>query len=164
MKTFPIALRSIPVYLGGLNLRSIEVEAIAQSIHHLISLYIADTPSKLLLKTIIEYHQLELGTDTQLFSLSYASFGALATSTWITNLWQHACNFCLLITLLPLQMNIVKQEGDDFINDVVLRLNFPVDQREAINRVRIHLQLLLILDLLIYKKEYNQVLLKIRPN
>ena len=81
MKTFPIALRSLPVHLGGLNLQSIEVEAIAQAIHHLISLYTADTPTKLLLKTIIEYHQLELGTDTQLFSLSYASFGTLATST-----------------------------------------------------------------------------------
>ena len=108
IKTFPIALRSMLVYLGGLNLRSIEVESIAQVIYHLISLYTADTPTKLLLKTIIKYYLLELGTDTQLFSLSYASFGALATSTRITTLWQHVCNFCLLITLPPLQMKIVK--------------------------------------------------------
>ena len=80
MKMFPIALRSMPVYLGGLNLQSIEVEAIVQAIY-LILLYTADTPTKLLLKTIIEYHQLELGIDTQLFSLSYASFEALAIPT-----------------------------------------------------------------------------------
>ena len=127
MKMFPIALRSMPVYLGGLNLQSIEVEAIAQAIHHLISLYTADMPTKLLLKIIIEYHQLELGTDTQLFFLSYASFGALATSIWITILWQYTCSFHLLITLPPLQMRIVKQEGDDFINEVALRLNFLVN-------------------------------------
>ena len=64
MKMFPITLRSMPVYLGGLNLKSIEVEAIAQAIHYLISLYTANTPTKLLLKTIIKYHQLELSTDT----------------------------------------------------------------------------------------------------
>ena len=99
---FPIVLRSMPVHLGGLNLQSIEVEVIVQAIHHLILLYTADTPTKLLLKTIIEYHQLELGTDTQLFSLSYASFGALAIPTWIITLWQHACSFRLLIILLLL--------------------------------------------------------------
>ena len=63
MKTFPLVMRSVPSYLGGLNLQLIEVESIAQAIHHLISLYTAETPTKLLLKTIIEYHQLELGTD-----------------------------------------------------------------------------------------------------
>ena len=63
MKTFPIVMRSAPVHLGGLNLQSVEVEALAQALHHLISLYAAETPTKLLLKTIIEDCQLELGTD-----------------------------------------------------------------------------------------------------
>ena len=63
MKTFPTVMRRVPAHLGGLNLRSVEVEALAQAIHHLISLYEADTPTRLLLKTIIEYHQLELGTN-----------------------------------------------------------------------------------------------------
>ena len=81
MKTFPVVMRSVPTHLGGLNLQLVEVETIAQAIHHLISLYAAETPTKFLLKTIIEYYQLELGTDKQLFSLSYESFGILATPT-----------------------------------------------------------------------------------
>ena len=63
MKIFLLVMRSAPSYLGGLNLQSIEIESIVQAIYHLISLYIAETLTKLLLKTIIEYHQLELGTD-----------------------------------------------------------------------------------------------------
>ena len=47
---------------------------------------------------------------------------------------------------------MVKQEGDEFITDVAIRLNLPIEQRVAINRVRIHLQLLLVSDLLIHKK------------
>lgn len=41
----------------------LEVEDIAQEIHHLVSLYSADTSTKLLLKMITEYYQVELGTD-----------------------------------------------------------------------------------------------------
>ena len=62
MKTFPIVIRSLLTFLGGLNLQLLEVEAIAQVIHHLVSLYSLDTPTKLLLQTIIEYYQLEIGT------------------------------------------------------------------------------------------------------
>ena len=55
MKTFPVILRSIPVFLGGLNLQLLEVESIALVIHYLAILYSAKTSTKLLLKTIIEY-------------------------------------------------------------------------------------------------------------
>ena len=56
MKIFPMIMRSLPTFLGGLNLQLLEVEAIAYAIHHLVSLYSSETPTKLLLKTIIEYH------------------------------------------------------------------------------------------------------------
>ena len=56
MKTFPMIIRSLPTFLGGLNLQLLKVEAIAQAIHHLILLYSSETRTKLLLKTIIEYH------------------------------------------------------------------------------------------------------------
>ena len=49
----------------------LEVEAIAQVIHHLVSLYLDNTTTKLLLKTIIEYYQIELGIDRKIFKLEY---------------------------------------------------------------------------------------------
>ena len=72
-------MRSLPTFLGGLNLQLLEVEAIVYVIHHLVSLYSSETPTKLLLKIIIEYHQLEIGTDTQIFTLDFESYGILAT-------------------------------------------------------------------------------------
>ena len=71
MRTFPIIMRSVPAYLGGLNLRRLEVEAIAQALHHLVSLCASETPTRILLKTLIEHHQLEIGTDEQLFTLDF---------------------------------------------------------------------------------------------
>ena len=62
IKVITIVIRGVIFYLGGLNLQLIEVESIAQAIHYLISLYTAETLTKLLFKTIIEYYQLELGT------------------------------------------------------------------------------------------------------
>ena len=56
MKTFLLVIRSLPFYLEGLNLQSIEVESLAQVIHYLTLLYAVETLTKLLLKTIIEYH------------------------------------------------------------------------------------------------------------
>ena len=45
MKIFPVIMRSLPTFLGGLNLQLLEVEAIIQAIHYLISLYSSETPT-----------------------------------------------------------------------------------------------------------------------
>lgn len=86
MKNFHIVMRSIPAFLGGLNLQRLEVEAIAQALYHFTSLYSSETPTQLLLKTLIEYHQLEIGIDEQIFSLGVESYHILSTHAWITSL------------------------------------------------------------------------------
>ena len=152
MKTFPVVMRGVPAFLGGLNLHLAEVEGFAQSIHHLISLYEANTPTRGLLQILLEYHQLELGLDKQLFSLTFSRFSNLTTETWITSIWKHLSHFNLHLVLPPLALNIDRQDGDEFITEAVIRLGIQSDHRESINRVRIHLKLLLISDLLVYKK------------
>ena len=87
MKTFPNMMRGVPDYLGGLNLHLVEVEALVQAMHHLILLCKVDNLTRLLLQTLIEYHQLELGTDKQLFTLPFEKHSTLKMETWITSLW-----------------------------------------------------------------------------
>ena len=57
MKIFLIVLRSCPLELGELGLQSFKVESIIQVINYLISLYMLDTTTKLLIKTAIKYTQ-----------------------------------------------------------------------------------------------------------
>ena len=122
MKTFPIIMRTSPTFLGSLNLYQLEVETIAQAIQYLVSLYSSNTPTRLLLKTMIEYYQIELSTDIQFFSLEFEACGILATPTWILLLLQHACHFNISINLPALNLGIEKQEGDAFILDMVIQL------------------------------------------
>ena len=74
-------MRTSPTFLYSLNLHQLEVEAIVQAIQHLVSLYSSDTLTHLLLKTMIEYHQIELGADIQFFLLDFEAYGILATPT-----------------------------------------------------------------------------------
>ena len=48
--------------------------------------------------------------------------------------------------------NTIKEKRDEHVNKVVLRLRLPVEQRMDINRVQMHLQLMLVSDLLTHKK------------
>ena len=48
-------------------------------------------------------------------------------------------------------MGAVMQDGNMFMSDIALQKNLPADQRKAINRVRICLNLLLLSDLLVHK-------------
>ena len=41
--------------------------------------------------------------------------------------------------LLSLNLGIIKQEGDEFATEMVVKLNLSSRQRQAINRVRIKL-------------------------
>jgi hypothetical protein len=68
------------------------------------------------------------------------------------SLWRNISTFRISIKLPDLQLGIVKQEGDEFVSDVVLRLDLLKEHRIAINRVHIHLQLILISDLLVHKR------------
>ena len=74
MKTFLVSMRFCLVELGGLRLHSLEVESIAQAINHFFLLYIVDTPARLLLKTMIEYMQLEVGITEFFLIRSFKDF------------------------------------------------------------------------------------------
>ena len=81
MHTFPLVMSSAPTEIGSLNLRSLEITSEVQAIHHLVSLSTSGKPSKLLLVTEIEYHQLEVGIEQLFLSSSYAKLYELGTST-----------------------------------------------------------------------------------
>ena len=55
-KTFSAVMRSVTLFLGGLNLYLIEAKVIAQEIHYITLLCAEETLTKLLLKTIIEHY------------------------------------------------------------------------------------------------------------
>ena len=63
MRAFSLVTCSTPPDIGGLDLHSLEITCRAQAIHHLVLLFTRCTPSKFLLITAIEHHQLEIGVE-----------------------------------------------------------------------------------------------------
>ena len=74
MMTFPTSLRSAPVSIGGLDLQSAEITSRVQEINHLILLITISTPSKLLLISALESHQLEVGVPDLFLTSSFSDF------------------------------------------------------------------------------------------
>lgn len=76
-----------PTAIGGLDLQLLEIESGVQAIQRLVSLFLSDSTSNFLLSTAIEYHQLEVGTESLFFDTPFPILSPLATSTWVTHLW-----------------------------------------------------------------------------
>ena len=73
MYSFPLAMRSAPTEIGVLHQRSLEITSGVKAIQNLVPLLISDIPSKLLLLTAIECHQLEAVADQIFFLLRLLS-------------------------------------------------------------------------------------------
>ena len=74
IKIFLVSMRFCLVELGGLGLYLLEVESIVQAINYFVSLYVADTSTRLLLKIMIECAQLEVGITEFFLKKSYKDF------------------------------------------------------------------------------------------
>ena len=105
MRTFALVTRGAPSAIGGLGLSSLDILCGAKAIHHLVSLFTSCTPSKLLSITAIEFYQLEIGVEGLFLRRLYTLLSALATSTWITHLWEflqlYKLKNCLPTLVLP---------------------------------------------------------------
>ena len=113
MHTFPI---------GGLNLHSLEITSRVQAIHHLVSFFTSETPSKLLLVTEIKYDQLEVGVEQLFLSSSCAKLHKLETSTWTIHLWEFIHIYHLEVYLPTLNLPSSSCVNDATIIVTLLRL------------------------------------------
>ena len=65
--------------VGGLGLKSLELEQGMESLSHLVGLWISNTPFSALLRTSLELLQLEVGTGTCMLHSSFKKLSCLAT-------------------------------------------------------------------------------------
>ena len=149
MRTFPLVMRGNPSAIGGLDLRSLQITFGAQAIHHLVSLFTSCTPSKLLSITAIEFHRLEIGVEGLFLRRLYTLLSALATSTWITHLWEflQLCNLELCLPTLVLPSSSCS--NDATLINLLLSSGWKGNKLRLVNQARVHLQVYFISDLLV---------------
>ena len=78
-----------------------------------MSLHTEYIPKRILIKTMIEHIQLEIGVIDSFLSLKYLCYGELVTDSWLVALWRNVSVFCVIINILELQLGISKQQGDE---------------------------------------------------
>lgn len=135
--------------LGGLNIYSLfHLQGISK-IQFLFKHYRAmDTTGKLLV-TSMRYTQLELGTSTPFFKDDFYKYTNVLTPTWITNLWQYACECNVRIHEFTPWVYRPPRDHDFFLMDEAYRSDLPDNYKENFNRVRINLRLLTVSDIVV---------------
>ena len=142
-------MREVPAAIGGLDLRSLEITSGLQAIQHLISLLTSCTTSKLLLITAIEYHQLEIGVGDLFLNSSYSLLSSLATSAWITHLWEFFHIYKLEICLPTLVLPSTSCSNDVTLMDLLISSGWKGNRLRLANQTRLWLQVYYVSDLLL---------------
>lgn len=149
MRTFPLVMRSTPAEIGGIDLRSLEITCDVQAMHHLVALFTSYIPTKLLLITAIEFHQLEIGIKNLFLSSSFSKLSNIATSTWVTNLWEFLHLYRLELYLPSLDLPFSSCGNDVALVDFLINSIWKDEKLRLANQNRVHLKAYFISDLLI---------------
>ena len=82
----PQVLTAPPPYMGGFDLKSIEIEQIIESISIVVSYFNLTLPTADLIKYSLEYMQLESGWDEPILLADYSKLHVLCTNGWLKSL------------------------------------------------------------------------------
>ncbi len=99
------------------------------------------------MKTSYGYLSLELGVTFKPLQASYKRFSFLATHSWMKMLWEKADRFGIIIETAKGPLSFPR-DGDRFLMLVLIERGYSRETMRRLNRVRIHLQVLFLLDVL----------------
>ncbi len=99
------------------------------------------------MKTSYSYLTLELGVSFQPLQALYSRFSFLATHSWIKMLWEKADKFGVSIKTAKGTLAF-PQRGDKFLMLVFIEREYSREMLRRLNRVRIHMQMLFLSDVL----------------
>lgn len=134
--------------IGGLGLRSLELDQGLEQLNLLTALWSADTSSKSLLTSSLELLQLEAGSSKFILHPSFNTCAHLTTKFWFTSLWEFY-SMCKLLPHLPhFTMPQAAVPSNISIIDTAIRSRcFSVEQLQQLKLVRIHFQVYFLSDL-----------------
>ena len=147
-RNFPLLLRYNPTHLWGLNLPDPYVEQGIAKLQMLLSYGGSTTITGKLLQTLLEQHQLEVGSFKQFLVLDYKQHGFLTPSSWLSELWQFISLHKITLHQSDIPPPAPQRQYDRAIMECFMAdHNLAQPTLIAINRVRCHLQVLALADI-----------------
>ena len=128
-----------PKGTGGLGISSIYTVQGTSRIAKLQEHLAATTMTGELLRSAIEILKLEIGTGNDIFSLNYEKYEALATDSWIKDVWRYAYENKIRIFDDTTANLTLQRDSDSFIMSSIVQLGFNKTDLQHINKCRMHL-------------------------
>ena len=136
-----------PKGTGGLGISSIYTAQGTSRIAKLQEHLAATTMTGELLRSAIAILKLEIGTGNDIFSLNYEKYDALATDSWIKDVWRYAYENKIRIFDDTTANITLQRESDSFIMSSIVQLGFNKTDLQHINKCRMHLQVSTVSDI-----------------
>jgi hypothetical protein len=99
------------------------------------------------MKISYSYLTLELGVSFQPLQASYSRFSILATHSWMKMLWEKVDKFGVIVETAK-ETLAFSRHGDKFLMLVLMERGYSIETVRQLNRVRIHMQVIFLLDVL----------------
>lgn len=139
--------RQLPSEFFGIGLPHPGIEATIASLNLLLQHFGCDSLLGTQLKASYEAFLLELGISPEPFTASYGKYSYLCTHSWLKAVWERCWLFQIHIYIPPPSGPLPRQR-DKFFMEAVLTCGLSPEEVKAINRVRIHQQVLLLSDVI----------------
>ena len=140
-RNFPTFMIPVPPAIGGLDLKSLELEQGLSSLSTLAGLWLSSTPSSILLKTSLELLQLEVGSKLFVLHTNFKKYSCLAMDCWLTSIWEFCDKHEIFSNFPGLITSSATTANDKAIMDLAIEFSvFSKFTLHQINLVRIHLE------------------------
>jgi hypothetical protein len=142
-----VGSRTINTDFLGAGLPHLRVEVLIAMANKLLMHYGCQMATGRFMQTLYSLLYVELGLLFQPLQEWYDKYGHLVTHSWMKMLWKELSMFDVHTVIADLTMEFPR-EGDQFIMQVFVRARYTDEALSRLNRVRVSLQLLFMLDIL----------------
>jgi hypothetical protein len=147
-KNLPVAFRTLPREYQGADLRLWSIEKLGKDISILLQHWGSNSTLGNSLQVVYESFMMELGLEGNIFTRPYTKLQALASHSWFKILWQYCHHHQVKLCLDSRWHTPLLRVGDRALNELFLEQSRPMEEMIALNRLRKHLRLHSLADIL----------------
>ena len=145
-KSFPRAVIQGPLRCQGLGVPSLYFYECQKHVKLLVKHGPRGTVTGQLLRAIIKKHRVEIGIGGRFLEASYATYGSLATDTWIRHTWRFLSESNVIIEEDTPTLRL-RRGHDSFIIEAMANAGVSRGVLQAANRCRIFLRAVTLADI-----------------
>ena len=136
-----------PLCYAGINCFNLHAFSTASATKWIIQNIGLNNTTEKLFRINVCQHQLEMGSEKNIFDLDVRQWKYTYSETYITKLWKNLDIYSDKLKLHAKPEIVIAREGDKFIMDIATSIGMSKRQVMNLNEIRKHLQIILLSDI-----------------